>query len=234
MHAVHRKMRLKTATRKNLVILGAGGHAREVSWLVGEINQASCSTIWNVIGFVENTRERIGQHVNGIPIISLEKAAKYSTDIYAVAAIGKSETRERAVKEAEELGFRFATLIHPTVCMDRETVKIGQGSMICAGNILTVNINIGKHVLLNNNCTIGHDCVLEDYVSLAPGCHLSGYTILRRGCYLGTGSVTIEKIEIGHYSVIGAGAVVINNIPANVTAAGVPTRIISKQEEINV
>lgn len=210
---------------KNLAILGAGGFAREVAWLVSDINQANGSTTWNVVGFSERTPERIGQSLNGIPIISLEQAASYLPDIYAVAAIATPLVRERAVKEAEDLGFKFATLIHPTAHMDRQTVKIGAGCMICAGNLLGVNTTIGKHVLLNMDCTVGHDCVLEDYVSVAPGCHLSGYTILRRGSYLGTGAVTIEKKEIGAYSVIGAGAVVVKNIPPNVTAVGLPAKV---------
>ena len=103
--------------------------------------------------------------------------------------------------------------------------------MICAGNILTVNVTIGKHVLLNLDCTVGHDSVLEDYVSVGPGCHLSGYTKLRRGCYLGTGVVTIEKTQVGESSAIGAGAVVIRNIPPNVTAVGIPAKTLERSSE---
>jgi len=103
-------------------------------------------------------------------------------------------------------------------------VNVGAGSMICAGNILTVNITIGKHVILNLDCTVGHDSVIEDYVTISPGCHLSGGTAIRRGAFLGTGVVTIENHEIGAYSKIGAGAVVINDIPEKVTAIGIPAK----------
>ena len=215
---------------KNLVILGAGGFAREVAWLVADINRAGGSTVWNIVGFVEHTPERMGQDLGGIPIITLEQAARYLPDLHAVAAIGASTFRERAVREAERLGFNFATLIHPTVRMDFHTVRIGEGSMICAGNILTVDITIGKHVLLNLDCTVGHNCVLEDYVSVAPGCHLSGYTTLRRGCRLGTGATTIERTEVGESSIVGAGAVVVRDIPPHVTAVGVPARVREQSE----
>ena len=90
--------------------------------------------------------------------------------------------------------------------------------------MLTVNIAIGDHVMINLDCTIGHDCVIEDFVTLSPGNHLSGYTIIKRGVYMGTGAVTIEKLEIGQEAIIGAGAVVVKDIPANATAVGIPAK----------
>ena len=211
--------------KRKLIILGASGFAHEVAWLVSDINKAGQSVTWDIVGFVDRNPKWIGKNLNGIPIISLEQATYHLPDIYAVAAIGGPLARERAVTEAEELGFKFATLIHPTVLMDSNTIEIDAGSMICAGNILTVNIRIGKHVLLNLDCTVGHDSVLEDYASVAPGCHLSGNTTLRRSSYLGTGVVMIEKTEVGAYSVIGAGAVVVRNIPSRVTAVGIPAKV---------
>ncbi len=139
-------------------------------------------------------------------------------------AIGEPRMRERAVNQAKELGFKFATLIHPKVIVDQNSVQIGEGSIICAGNILTVNIMIGEHVIINLDCTIGHDCMIEDLVTISPGCHLSGYTTVRPGAYLGTGVVTVERHEIGAAAVIGAGAVVVKDIPANTTAVGIPAR----------
>ena len=88
-----------------------------------------------------------------------------------------------------------------------------------------MNIRIGEHVILNLDCTVGHNTVIEDYVTVSPGCHLSGYSTIRRGAYLGTGAVTIERREIGARSIIGAGAVVIRDIPADVTAVGVPATV---------
>jgi sugar O-acyltransferase (sialic acid O-acetyltransferase NeuD family) len=210
---------------KKLVILGAGGFAREVAWLVAEMNCANVSNDWDIIGFLKHSMDRLGQTINGIPVIDAGEVAKHLPHIYAVAAIGDPQTRERAVIEAKGIGCKFATLIHPGVQMDLGTVKIGAGSIVCAGNTLTVNVSIGEHVILNLDCTVGHDTVIEDYVTVSPGCHLSGYTTIRRGAYLGTGAVTIERREIGAHSIIGAGAVVIRDIPADVTAVGVPARV---------
>ena len=210
---------------KKLVIFGGGGFAREVAWLVTDINRAlPDDEKWEAIGFVEYSDDRVGQRLNGIPIIRLEDIKSQVSEMYAVAAIGAPDAREQAVNQARAFGLKFATLIHPDVHMDRDSIQIGEGSMICAGNILTVNISIGSHVIINLDCTIGHDCRIEDFVTISPGCHLSGNTTIRRAAYLGTGAVTVEKHEIGSQSVIGAGAVVVKDIPPNVTAVGIPAK----------
>jgi len=213
----------KSGSPRNLVILGAGGFAREVAWLVADINQARPGT-WNVVGFWEHGTARTGQLINGIPIVSPDEVKKYLPELYAVAAIGAPKIKERAVDEARASGCQFTTLVHPTVQYDRTTVSIDPGSIICAGNVLTVNVTIGAHVIINLDCTIGHDSLIEDYVTLSPGCHLSGYTTVRRGAFWGTGAVSIERREIGAGAIIGAGAVIVGDIPAGVTAMGVPAK----------
>lgn len=211
--------------KKNLIIFGGGGFAREVAWLVADINRTlPADEIWDLIGFVEYSDERVGQILNGIPIISLMNSIFDKSSTYAIVAIGDTSLKERAVNQAKSLGFKFATLLHPSIQMDSSSVHVGEGSIICAGNIFTVNITIGDHVIVNLDCTIGHDCIIEDLVTISPGCHLSGHTTVRRGAYLGTGAVTVEKHEIGSRSVLGAGAVVVKNVPANVTAVGIPAK----------
>ena len=214
---------------KKLVIFGGGGFAREVAWLVADINHTlPADEIWDVVGFAEYSNERVGQFLNGIPIISLDDSNLDVADAFAIVAIGATNKREQAVNQARALGLKFTSLIHPDVKLDKTSVQVGEGSVICAGNILTVNITVGNHVIINLDCTIGHDCVVEDFVTISPGCHLSGYTTIRRGAYLGTGVVTVEKNVIGPGSVVGAGAVVVKDIPPNVTAVGIPAKPIKR------
>lgn len=217
-------MNMKNTTARNLVILGAGGFAREVAWLVSEINRAETGS-WNLVGFWEHDGDRLGHHINGLPTVGIDLVSQYLPHLYAVVAIGNPQIRRRAVHEAETLGCQFATLVHPDVRYDHQSVRFGPGTIICAGSILTVNVTIGAHVIVNLDCTIGHDSILKDYVTISPGCHLSGYTIVQEGAYLGTGAVTVERHEIGARSIVGAGAVVVKDIPPDVTAIGVPARV---------
>jgi len=215
-------------TPRDIVILGAGGYAREVASVIKAINLVSPYS-WNFLGYCGTKNDPIGTLLNGYPILDSSQIVPRAQDLYVIAAIGDPHIRERAVHEAELANCKFATLIHPSAkIMDEETISIGPGTSICADCILTVNIQIHAHVVVNLDCTIGHDCILEDFVTLSPGCHLSGYTTIRRSAFLGIGAVTIEKREIGTSAKIGAGAVVIKDIPPNVTAVGIPAQVVRR------
>jgi serine acetyltransferase len=88
-----------------------------------------------------------------------------------------------------------------------------------------VNIKIGNHVIINLNCTIGHDTIIEDYCSIMPTVIINGNNHLSEGVYVGTGTTFIHQISVGAWTTIGAGAVVVNNIPGNVLALGVPAKV---------
>jgi len=114
-------------------------------------------------------------------------------------------------------------------------IEIGEGTVICAGNILTTNITLGKHVQINLDCTIGHDVVMEDYATLAPGVHLSGYVHVGERVYMGTGAVIVNGIKgkpivIGKDAVIGAGTCVTKSIPPGETWVGVPAHLVRKNK----
>jgi len=92
------------------------------------------------------------------------------------------------------------------------------------GSILTVNITIGEHVIVNLDCTIGHDAIIKDYCTLYPSVNLSGNTHLNSCVELGTGCQVIQGISIDTETIVGAGAVVVRNLPANCTAVGSPAK----------
>ena len=114
---------------------------------------------------------------------------------------------------------KFATLIDPSVmCSSR--VSIGDGSIICAGTIITVDITIGSHVIINLDCTIGHDDIIHDFVTIYPNVNISGNVVIGECAELGTGMQIIQGKNIGKESIVGAGAVVVRDIPEKCTAVG--------------
>jgi sugar O-acyltransferase (sialic acid O-acetyltransferase NeuD family) len=205
---------------KDIVIIGAGGFAREVAWLIEEINKRDKH--WRLLGFIDDNIENVGKELNGYPILgTTEDLVKLDDNVCAVIAIGDGVTRKKIVGKLKNR--KFAILIHPDVVIS-QTVEIGEGTIICSGNILTVNITIGRHVIINLDCTIGHDAVIEDYVTFHPSINFSGNARIGECSILGTGSAVIQGIAIDKNVIVGAGSVVIRDVEDNCTVVGNPVK----------
>jgi sugar O-acyltransferase (sialic acid O-acetyltransferase NeuD family) len=213
---------------KDLVILGAGGFAREVWWLCEDVNQDVRT--WNLLGFVDEAPGSQGTVLCDLPVLGdFGWFERRSPKPFVICATGSNRVRRRFVERARTLGLPHAVLIHPTVRRSR-FVEIGEGSVVCTGTVLTTQIRIGAHVNLNLNCTIGHDSVIEDFCNLSPGVHVSGAVHLEEGVDVGTGAVVLPGRHVGRDSILGAGAVVIADVPAHSLAVGVPARVVRRLE----
>jgi len=124
---------------------------------------------------------------NEIPVVSLADAQSIFPEARVVSGVGSPRTRQAIMERAEAAGFKFATLIHRRVERSR-WISVGPGTVICAGNILTTNITLGRHTQINLDCTIGHDVIMGDYTTLAPGVHVSGWVHFGQRVYVGTGA----------------------------------------------
>jgi sugar O-acyltransferase (sialic acid O-acetyltransferase NeuD family) len=215
---------------QSIVILGAGGFGREVLDII--IAQNKVSKRWEILGFVDENTELKGKVLNGYPVLgSFDWFSKIDLkEIRVVCAIGDNISKKKVVEKAKGVGLRFANVVHPSVIMT-EFVTLGEGVIICAGCILTNQITIGNHVIINLDVTIGHDSIIEDFCTLSPGVHISGRNKIGEGANVGTGAVTIQGITIGRWSIIGAGAVVAQDIPDKVVAVGVPAKPIKQVED---
>ena len=207
----------------DLLIIGAGGFGREVAWLVERINSVKPS--WNLLGFIDDNEDICGKELNGYKVLGGTDALSEYPDAFVACAVGASKIREAIVNRVLELNpdIKFATLIDPSVQMS-DYVTIGKGTIVCINTFITVNITIGDHVIINGDCTVGHDAVLSDFVMLYPSVNISGNTFIGRCSELGTGTQIIQGKRVGDYSIIGAGAVIIDDVPSACTAVGVPAK----------
>jgi sugar O-acyltransferase (sialic acid O-acetyltransferase NeuD family) len=214
-----------------IAIYGAGGFARTVAWNARACNRQKQK--YEIVCLISDVQDEHGKKIHEIPVLSLDEAYGRYPLARVVRAIGNPKASQSIMNKAATKGFDFETIIHPNVEMS-EYVKIGTGTVILAGSIISTNIDIGKHVQINLNCTIGHDALIEDFSTIAPGVHVSGWVHLGKRVHIGTGAVVIdgspeERISIGDDVIIGAGACVTKSIPSGLTVVGIPAKPINRR-----
>lgn len=204
---------------KDIVIIGAGGFGKEVAWLIEQINKFSPT--WNLLGFVDDNLT-VGDIINGFKILGSTEYLK-DKSIHVVCSISHPKTRKKIIESLTRTRVKFATLIHPLIEIS-DTVEIGEGSIICEGVQFTVNIKLGKHVIVYHNDVICHDVVIDNYVSLMPSVNISGNVIIEEATFIGVGTKIIQNLNIGSSVTIGAGSVVIKDVSSEQIIAGVPAK----------
>lgn len=212
---------------KNIVIIGAGGVGREVSLIIQQINELEQT--WNLLGFIDDNTDNWGKVINGYSVIGgIDSLEFLSNDTYIVIAIANYKVKKNIVNKINNK-FKFATIVHPKVWI-HDYMTVGEGTIIYEGAILTANIEIGNHVIISPKCGVGHDSIIKDYVSLLWNVNISGNDLIEEGVMMGSGSTVIQGKKIGKGSIIGAGAVVVNDIESFSTAVGVPAKVIKSDK----
>lgn len=199
-------------------ILGIGGHAKVV------IDAANCSGILIEDLFDDDSKKWgtnfCGKQVKG-PI---------NNSIKGLSIIAIGDNKIRYIIHNKVPYAHWKTVIHPSAIIS-EDVIIGEGTVIMAGVIIQAGTRIKSHCIINTGSCIDHDCIIDDFVHIGPNCSVAGGVKISEGAFIGIGSSIIPYKTIGRWTTIGAGSVVINDIPENCTAFGVPAKLIKHNNE---
>jgi sugar O-acyltransferase (sialic acid O-acetyltransferase NeuD family) len=170
-----------------------------------------------------------GSEIGKLPVIGhFESWRELSSDVMLITAIhkvGQMKERIARINGLEIPDSRFTTVIHPTASV-AEDVVISPGAYIGPNACVMPGARIGKHASLRGGCYVSHDVQVGDWCFIGPNTVVSGRAQLEYAAHIGPGAVIREELTLGRFSVAGIGAVVVHDIPGNVTMAGNPARVL--------
>lgn len=200
---------------KDLYILGAGGHSKVIIEIAEELG-------YKIISILDDnpTVENIFQY----KVVHSSNNINISENVFL--AVGNNINRKKIASKftAPELN-----LIHPSAVVSKRTI-FGYGNAVMAGVVINSSVKIGNHCIINTSASIDHDCEINDFVHISPNVSLAGNVRIMEGAHVGIGATVKQDITIGKWSVVGAGAVVVNNVPDNAVVVGNPARILIKKK----
>lgn len=201
-----------------LILVGASGLALEVV-------EAARAAGARVLGCVDDNPDLRGERVGGwLPVLGGLDHAVSRRDAGLVVCVGKGTVRSRVVERLVAAGVtaeRFAKIVHPSVSVP-SSCRVGVGSVLLAGTVLTANVTVGDHVVAMPHVTLTHDDVVEDFATLCAAVTLGGRAHVGRAAYLGMASSVREDVRVGAGATLGMGAVLTRDLPDGQTWVGVP------------
>lgn len=199
-----------------LVVLGTTAFSEAVA-------ETARAAGFDVAGFVENLSRERCTTLGGLPVHWVDDAAALARTHDAICGLGTTR-RSIFVEQASALGFRFATVIHPTSWI-ADSSTVGEGSYIGPRVGISSSTRLGRHVIVLMGSLIGHHTEIGDYASVMMGALIAGSCTVGEGTYVAMGATVVDHVTIGADAVVGAGAVVTTDVPDRVLVVGVPARI---------
>jgi sugar O-acyltransferase (sialic acid O-acetyltransferase NeuD family) len=206
---------------KPVVIVGAGGHAREVAEIVQALHALGRGG--PLVGLLTDVVAQHGTHVLGIPVLGPPAWIDGHPEVAVVIAVGDNRTRQQIAARLAP-GWSAIAVISPHALISPHA-SVGPGAMVFPGVVIGPLARIGAHTIVNVGASVSHDSVVGEWANLNPGVRLAGNVSIGAGANIGMGAAIIQGRTVGAWATVGAGAVVVRDLPAAVTAVGVPARV---------
>jgi len=196
---------------KEVIIMGAGGHAAEIDEYIKYSQKITGKKELNIIGFLDDNPSNYGNYKLSAPLIGRLDNHKIVNHIYYIVGIANPEYRRFLIDKFKASGARFITYIHCTAYASESSV-VGEGTIIGPNANVGPNVKIGQFTLINSRCSLGHDTVIGDYNVISPNVCFSGFSRVGDENFFGINCSTIPNISVGNRNKIAAGMVLDHDV----------------------
>lgn len=212
---------------KKLIVAGAGGFGCEALWVAEEMNaQSPAAPPWKILGYADDDPQKIGHGSFGYPVLGRPEdvaAQLVGEEIWYYCAVGDNLNRRQVGKRLDGLGWRAATLIHPSVIRARDAT-VGEGCYVGALSILNPACRIGRHVLINQRVAIGHEVLVDDFAQVCSGAQVNGGCRIGAGALIGSNASLYQGTSVGKGAMVGSNSLLLKSVPDGVSVMGVPAQ----------
>ena len=204
------------ADLRDLIVVGAGGHARIV------IDAAEASGV-SILGVIDIDYKNQNEEILNYQVLGDFSVLQDfdSSKVRVVIAVGDGHERANYFGESEKMGFSVGTITHPAAIVSKHA-RVGRGAVINSGAIINARAEIGENTIINTGAIIDHEVKVGRHSHIGPGVKIAGRVTVGDFTFIGIGATVIDKITIGDNVVIGAGSTIIHNVESNSTVVGVP------------
>jgi sugar O-acyltransferase (sialic acid O-acetyltransferase NeuD family) len=207
---------------EKLIIVGASGFGRELLQWIKDVNRKERK--WEIIGFIDDNLHALDSFTCDYSVVGTIQDWNPSQDEVFALAIANPKTKEKIVKVLLSKGAKFTTVIHPTADI-AEFCEYGEGFVAYPTSCLGPNCIVGNYVTLLSS-KIGHDAVINDYVTISSFCCVNGNTHIHERAFLASNCVIPPSRKVGADAYVGAGSVIVRNVPNGKTVFGNPAKVI--------
>lgn len=206
-------------------IIGAGGFAREVEWLIRDLNRVTSQ--FEFMGYLVSDLSRIRETDCTERLLGdfnwLDGADKVDALVFGIASPGVKLTLVTEL-ESRFPHLQWPSLIHPTVQFDKASANIGRGVVVCANTVGTVHVELEDFSMVNLLCTVGHETRIGRGAVINPSVNLSGGVKIGCGAFIGVGAKILQYVSVGEHATVGAGSVVLKDVAPFTSVFGIPAK----------